>query len=134
MIKETLKRALFGIAGGGIATFIAVTVLMIKDIPISPTMMWFQMLGSFIIGIYFGVGSFIFENDNWSRLKQICIHFPMSVIVFYSLALPLRWIPMTVRAILLGIVLFMAYYAIFWCGFWIYYKIQAKKLNEELKK
>jgi len=134
MIKQIIKRILSGIAAGGIATFIAVTILMIKDITISSTMMWFQMLGSFIVGIYFGLSSFVFENDNWSRLKQICIHFPLSVLVFFTVALPLGWIPFASWAVLASIVMFMFYYAIFWCGFWLYYKFQARKLNDELNK
>lgn len=134
MIKEIIKRILFGIACGGIVTFITVTILMIKDITIAPTMMWFQMLGGFIVGIYFGISSFIFENDNWSRLKQICTHFPLSVIVFLSVALPLGWVPFTVWALMLSLIMFMVYYGIFWCGFWVYYKIQARKLNDELNK
>lgn len=134
MIKEIIKRVLFGVACGGIVTFIAVTILMIKDIEISPTMMWFQMLGSFIVGIYFGISSFIFENDNWSMLKQICVHFPLSFIVFLGIALPLEWIPLSVWAVLVSILMFMFYYGMFWSGFWLYYKIQAKKLNDELNK
>ncbi|HLQ71368.1 MAG TPA: DUF3021 domain-containing protein [Bacillota bacterium] len=134
MIKQIIKRILSGIAAGGIATFIAVTILMIKDITISSTMMWFQMLGSFIVGIYFGLSSFVFENDNWSRLKQICIHFPLSVLVFFTVALPLGWIPFASWAVLASIVMFMFYYAISWCGFCLYYKFQARKLNDELNK
>lgn len=134
MIREIIKRIFSGIACGGIVTFIAVTILMIKDIAIHPAMMWFQMLGSFIVGIYFGVSSFIFENDNWSRLKQLCVHFPLSVIVFLIVALPLEWVPFTIWSILLSIVMFMFYYGLFWSGFWLYYKIQAKKLNDELNK
>jgi len=134
MIGDILKRGFMGIAFGGLATFIAITILMLHDAEIVATEVWFHMLGSYGLGIYFSVASLIFENENWSLLKQLCIHFPLSIAVFFLIAVPLGWVPFTIWASLLALGAFTFYYSIFWIGFWIYAKKQTGKLNEELNK
>lgn len=134
MIKEVIKRIMSGIAAGGLATFIVVTVFMLKDDVISATILWFNMLGGFGIGIYSAVSSLIFESESWSRLKQLCIHFPMSFSVYFLIAVPLDWVPFTIWTVILVLVALILYYSLFWLGFWIYAKKQAAKLNDELKK
>src|SRR5690625_7870800 len=81
MIFEILKRVFYGIAWGGLATFLALTILMILNINPEVSAIWLYMLASFVFGIYFGLASFIFTSDHWSPLKKTIIHFSLSIIV-----------------------------------------------------
>jgi len=131
---EILKRVFNGIAWGGLATFIALTVLMIFNINPEVSIIWLYMVASFVFGIYFGLASFIFIIDHWSPLKKTIIHFSLSIIVYFAIALPLGWIPLTPIAITLSAFGFILVYIIFWFGYTLYYKKIETSLNDSLSK
>lgn len=132
MIGEIVRRTMIGIAYGGLATFIALTILLIQDITPPIQMIWSSMFGSFLLGIYFGVSSLIFELEKWSPLKMTLVHFTASVSLYYLLALPIGWVPVEFVAIAVSFVIFVFIYAVFWYGFWSYHKRMAWKMNEQL--
>src|SRR5690625_1427405 len=131
---EILKRAMFGIAYGGISTFIALTVLMILEINSPVSQIWLYTLAGFMIGIYFGVASFIFEIDHWSPLKTTVIHFLLSIVFYFMIALSIGWIPFTLTAIIISIFIFTAVYCVYWLGYRTYYKRVEDNLNKNLQK
>lgn len=131
---EILKRAMFGIAYGGISTFIALTVLMILEINPPVSQIWLYTLAGFMIGIYFGVASFIFEIDHWSPLKTTVIHFLLSIVFYFMIALSIGWIPFTLTAIIISIFIFTAVYCVYWLGYRTYYKRVEDNLNKNLQK
>lgn len=134
MIKDIFKRGLAGVACGGIATFIALTIMKFAHIEASIAEVWNHMLASFGIGIYFGIASLIFENEHWSALKQVLIHYSLSIIVWLSIALPAGWVPAHLLSVIIGVLIFTVLYGIYWLGFFIYFKKIATSMNEELRK
>lgn len=134
MKSEIIKRTMYGIACGGIYTYIALTILMFNQINPSITIIWLYTGGGFVLGIYFALSSFIFEIKNWSPLKKTIIHFAGSISTYFIIALPLKWVPLTPIAILIATCMFITLYAIYWFGFWIYHKRIEVRLNKELKK
>ena len=134
MKTEILKRTMYGIAYGGIYTFIALTILMILQItpPISQT--WLYMLAGLILGIYFAVASFIFEVESWSPLKKTVIHFALSIVLYFIIALSVGWVPLTLKAIVIATFIFTGIYCIYWFGYLIYYKRVEDNLNKNLQK
>ncbi|WP_068672137.1 DUF3021 domain-containing protein [Oceanobacillus sp. Castelsardo] len=135
MIVEAVKRSMMGIALGGIFTFIALTVVMFTGADATVVQIWIYMLCSLIIGIYFGLASFIFEDNGWSYLKKTVIHFFLSIAVFFTITLFIAdWIPFSVAAISVSFVVFIFVYAVFWMGYYLYYKKVEAELNASLKK
>lgn len=134
MKAEVLKRAMIGIAYGGISTFIALTVLMILEVNPPVAQIWLYSLAGFMLGIYFGVASFIFEIDKWSPLKTTVIHFLLSIVFYFIIALSIGWIPFTLTAIVISIFAFTVVYCIFWFGYRTYYKRVEDDLNKNLLK
>lgn len=134
MIIEILKRIMTGIAFGGIFTFIALTIMKFNHIESSVSDIWMHMLASLVIGIYFGLSSFIYFYTKWSYLKQMIIHFSLSIVFYYSIALPVGWVPVTPLAIIGSAIAFIIIYAIFGTGYFLYYKKVADSLNEDLLK
>lgn len=131
---EVLKRMMFGVASGGIFTFIALSIFMIFDINPPVSTIWLYMLASFILGIYFGIASFIFEREDWSPLKKTTIHFLVSITVYFSISIPIGWILFTPFSIIITFFIFIFVYILFYFGFHLYYKRIETSLNESLHK
>src|SRR5699024_2190265 len=129
-----VRRIYSGIACGGLVSFFSITILMINDITPDIYELWLYILMSFVLGIYFGLASFIFVVGDWSPLKKTVIHFCLSIIVYYSIALSIGWIPLHPLAILSSLGIFILIYIVFWIGFSIYYKKLEASLNKSLPK
>lgn len=134
MVYKLFTKTASGFAWGGLITFIALTFLMANDINPPIFTVWLYMLASIVLGIYFGVASMIFEHEEWSPLKKTLIHFCLSIVFYFILALSVGWIPISVWPILISFFAFVLIYILFWCGFNMYYKWLANSLNDSLKK
>ncbi|UJL46837.1 DUF3021 domain-containing protein [Virgibacillus sp. NKC19-16] len=134
MIVEALKRITAGIAVGGIYTFVVLSFVKFYGVDATVSEIWLGMLGSLVVGIYFGLSSFIFEVHDWSYLKQTVIHFSLSITVYFIIALSAGWVPFTPLAILSSALVWIAFYTLVWTGFYIYFKKVEASLNEELRK
>ncbi|TFJ91853.1 DUF3021 domain-containing protein [Lentibacillus salicampi] len=132
MIVEAIKRSMIGIAYGGIITFIALTVLKYTNTEAPVSQIWLYMLCSFIIGIYFGLSSLIFTENSLSLLKQTVVHFIMSIVFYFIIALSAGWIPLTAAAIIGTSLFFIFIYAVFWTGYYLYYKKVEESMNANL--
>lgn len=128
------RRIYSGIAWGGIATFIAITILMLNDITPPIQTIWSYMFYAFIFGMYFAFASLIIESGKWNPLIKTAIHFTLSIVVYFLIALPNQWIPFHPLAIGTAILMFIFIYTLFFTGFHFYYKKLAQTLNQSLKK
>src|SRR5690625_5253098 len=134
MIIEALKRSILGIAFGGFITFLALTIMKFSNTEVSVSEMWVNMLCSMILGIYFGLISFVFEHKEWSPLKKTVIHFSAAIVVFLLIAIPVGWIPFHFTYIFWGILIFALIYGLYWVSFLLYFKKVEDSMNEQLVK
>src|SRR5690625_1827888 len=134
MIIDVLKRMILGIAFGGLITFIALTIMKFSNIEATVSEVWLHMLCSLILGVYFGLISFIFENNVWSPLKKTVIHFSLSISVYFLIAIPVGWIPFNWLSIILGILIFAIIYFLYWNSFLLYYNWVEASMNSNLNK
>lgn len=134
MMIEVLKRMTTGIAIGGIFTFIVLSFIKFYEVEASVQEIWLGMLGSLVIGIYFGLSSFIFEVNEWSFLKQTFIHFILSIVIYNIVALSTGWVPFRLSAIVLSGLVWILIYTLVWVSFYQYFKKVEASLNEELQK
>jgi len=149
MLKEIIKRGLFGFAVG---VFIGQTILIIESLfvgdgnfyAVTPYLnsLAGSQLGAVIIqffvtgfiGTTFAAGSIIFELDNWSLLKQTVIHFLVTSVLMFIAGLICGWFPRNAVSFLIWFGMFIVIYIIFWVSFYNYYKKQTREINESLKK
>lgn len=134
MKKEVCKRGIYGIAYGGVVTIIALTVLMILDINPPIFTIWLYSCMGFLLGVYFGIASFIFEIEAWSPLKKTVIHYITSVIVYFIIAFSVGWVPLTFISIIISMSMFTFIYYLFWLGYRLYFKRVEASMNEYLIK
>src|SRR5690625_618792 len=134
MIRDIVKRILAGIALGGLSTFIALTIMKFAHFEATVSEIWSNMLASMIIGLTFGLSSYIFVKDKWSIVKKTIIHLSCSMIAYYLIALRVGCVPVSPLYLVLSAVVFALIYAVYWTSFYLYYRKVAKSLNKELQK
>lgn len=134
MIFEAMRRSLIGLGFTAIFTFIILTGMTLQDVQIPISTVWQNMLGSMVMGIYFGSASLIFDIEEWSPLKKTAIHFLISITVWLPLAIWMGWLPSEVITILIGIAIFIVVYLLFWSGAYLYFKRIENEMNHSVKR
>ena len=90
-------------------------------------------LGTIFCGWFFTVSPLYFENSNLRLAQQTGLHFVTIFVLYFILAFAIGWVPFTMNSFLLMLGLFISCYLIFWISFYLYFRKQARKLNEELQ-
>lgn len=95
-----------------------------------------QAIASMIVGIGFSVPTLIYDKESISRKVQTLIHMGIGFLVFFPIACYFNWIPVSfgLGAILLSVVIALVTFFIIWYGYYLYYKKEAKKMNQKLEK
>ncbi|AUJ23800.1 DUF3021 family protein [Virgibacillus dokdonensis] len=130
---EAIKRLTVGVAIAGLITFIVLTVITFQDIEISIMYFWKSALSTLFIASYFALASLLFEREHWSPLKQTSIHYLLSNLFFFPIAIWADWLHMSIKSLLFAIVIFTIIYTIIWIiGMWIQ-KRNVLQLNKAMK-
>ena len=135
-MKTFIFRSLIGIFFGGfIAVLFTNLNILFGDFEvINGALFMKNSIGSVLCGWFFTVSPLYFENRNLKLSQQTILHFLTVIILYFILALTIGWIPFTIKNIMLALLISIAVYTIFWSAFYLYFKNQARKLNDELKK
>ncbi|WP_152655521.1 DUF3021 domain-containing protein [Oceanobacillus sp. CFH 90083] len=134
MVLEVLRRSMLGVAFGGIFTFIALTIMKLNAFEATVSEIWMHMGASMLLGIYFGISSFIFGDSGSHLIKKSIIHFFLSYSVWLIIAGMVGWIPLNGRVILWSTLIFILMYVINWFGWYLYFKREEAALNKYLQK
>ena len=135
-MKTFIIRSFIGIFFGG---FIAVLITNLNILfggfeMIDGPLFLKNSIGSVLCGWFFTVSPLYFENRNLKLSQQTILHFLTVTILYLILALTIGWIPFNIINILLTLLISIVVYTIFWVAFYLYFKNQARKLNDDLKK
>jgi glucan phosphoethanolaminetransferase (alkaline phosphatase superfamily) len=90
-------------------------------------------LGSIFCGWFFSTTPLYFEMKGLQLVQQTALHFITVAVLYFILSFGIGWIPFSVKWILLSVFLFIVIYSIMWTCFYIYFKNEAKKLNDKLQ-
>ena len=135
-MKKFMIRSFIGIFFGG---FIAVLITNLNILfggfeMIDGPLFLKNSVGFVLCGWFFTVSPLYFENRNLKLSQQTILHFLTVTILYLILALMIEWIPFNIMNILLTLLISIVTYTIFWVAFYLYFKNQARKLNDDLKK
>lgn len=134
MLVEMIRRSMLGLGFSAIFVFVALTIMTLQDVQVPIFIVWKNTLGGMAMGIYFGIASLIFDNEEWSPLKKTIIHFLLSIFIWVPLAIWMGWVPLELVAILIGIGVFIMTYLLFWYGSYLYFKRIENEMNNCVKK
>lgn len=131
-MKTFLIRSLGGICFGAlVSVLICFGIIGFGDVEqLDSGLFVTNTIGCLLCGWFFSVAALIFEVERWSLLLQTVVHFVIVSILYFILSFNIGWIPYSTNRLILGIGAFLLMYAIIWTIFYLYFRRQAKLLNE----
>jgi len=135
-MKTFMFRSFIGISFGGfIAVLITNLIVLFGGIEmIDGSLFLKNSIGAILCGWFYTVSPMYFENRNLKLHQQTILHFLTVTILYLILALTIGWIPFNIISILLTLLIATVVYTIIWIAFYLYFKYQARKLNDDLNK
>lgn len=135
-MKTFIFRSLMGIFFGG---FIAVLFVNLNVIfggfqTIDGSEFLKNSIGTILCGWFFTVSPMYFEIRKLKLSQQTILHFLTVMILYLILAIAIGWIPFTLNRILLSTAIAIIVYGLFWIAFFLYFKNQIRRINDDLKK
>lgn len=86
-----------------------------------------------LLGAVSSAGSAIWENDEWSILKQTTVHFIMLTLTMLPIAWFAQWVSHTVWGVVVYFAIFAVIYALIWMFMFLYWKKRIQKINQKLQ-
>lgn len=135
-MKKFIGRSFIGVFFGGfLAVLFTNLYIFFNNLDmIDGNLFLKNSLGFIFCGWFFTVTPLYFENRRLSLSRQTILHFLTVIILYLILALSIGWIPFNLTSILLTLFIAIAVYVIFWFSFYLYFRNQARKLNDDLKR
>lgn len=93
-------------------------------------------VGAIFVGIGFGTTPIVYLSSRLPMGVKVFLHFAVGMGIFYPAALYLGWIPFYpdhAARIILQFLISCVIFAVFWSFFYLFYRNEAKKINDRLK-
>ncbi|KMY55309.1 hypothetical protein AC623_16340 [Bacillus sp. FJAT-27231] len=84
-------------------------------------------------GWFFSITPLYFEIKSLRLSQQTALHFVTVAVLYFALSLGVGWIAFNIKSVLSFAALFIFMYVIIWVCFYLYFKHEAKKLNDDLR-
>ncbi len=133
-MKNYLKRGLLGIPVGiAIGHLITVIIALIEGSYIGCTPALVEAMGSDVnavllqtvlcgvLGFVFGTSSIIWDKKDWTIVKKTLLYFVITLLANLIVAFVCKWIPITVKGILLYTLIYVVTYIAVWIGLYFGY-------------
>lgn len=140
MNMDIIKRLAMGAFVG---CFIVMVVMVLISYSVGPSVVKFSgtdvmntFLGSIVIGWGFSLTGMIYEKEDLPLPLQIIFQMGIGMTILFLVAIYLKWMPVDLGwgPIVTWVLIACLFAAISWFGFYIYYYLVARELNNKLKK
>ncbi len=127
--------------GSFVGSFIILLLMSIISLRYGPQNISFDgttvinaFLGTNIVGWAFSLSSLIYEKEEYPLPLQVIFQMFFGLTVLYIVAIYLQWMPINlgIEPIISWIVISLIFAAVFWLGFYAYYKLLAREINKKL--
>ncbi|QTD39710.1 DUF3021 domain-containing protein [Sporosarcina sp. Te-1] len=134
-MKTFLTRSVLGIFFGSFLTIITIFAVVYfgKADTLDSGILVKNAVGTIFCGWFFTVTPLLFENERLTLPVQTVLHFLCVSILYFIVAFVVGWVPFSVEGFFSTLGIFVLIYVGLWFAFYMYFKNQAEKLNEELK-
>jgi len=137
-MKNWIKYIFFGILSGcTLLVIIGMIVALFQGETFQTSSSEFikMGIGSMIIGVGFTVPSMIYENEKMAYALKVLIHLGIGLLIYLGVSIWLGWLPINLGlgGIMIYIFIAIAIAAFIWSGFFLYYRHEAKKINEKIQ-
>lgn len=136
---ELIKR--LGI-GAFVGCFIVMLVMVFISLQIGPQNVKFTgtdvinaFFGSIVVGWGFSLTGLIYERDDIAFPLQVIFQMGIGMTILFIVAIYLKWMPVDLgwEPVISWILIACVFAVVFWLGFYIYYYLVARDLNNKLK-
>lgn len=133
-MKRFLFQSMIGIFFGAFIAVIATNIVYLNGGEVLDGRIFLKSsLGSIFCGWFFSVTPLYFEIKSLRLLQQTALHFVTVTALYFILSFGIGWIPFNMKSIAFFIGLFLFIYAVIWIAFYLYFRNEAKKLNDDLQ-
>ncbi|MBQ7929111.1 MAG: DUF3021 domain-containing protein [Methanobrevibacter sp.] len=139
MKVDLIKRLAMGAFVG---CFIVMFVMVLISLQNGPQNVSFDgntvinaFLGSIVVGWGFSLTGLIYEREDIAFPLQVAFQMGIGMTILFIVAIYLQWMPINLglSIIVEWIIIACVFAAVSWCGFYIYYYLVARDLNNKLK-
>ena len=139
MKVDLIKRLAMGAFVG---CFIVMFVMVLISLQNGPQNVSFDVnnvinafLGSIVVGWGFSLTGLIYEREDIAFPLQVAFQMGIGMTILFIMAIYLQWMPINLglSIIVEWVIIACIFAAISWCGFYIYYYLVARDLNNKLK-
>ena len=94
-----------------------------------------QAIGSMIVGVGFCVPALVYDSKKLPMGLKVLIHMGIGFVIYFIVAFSLKWIDFKygIAAVTTTIIIAVAVSFLIWLCFYLYYKREAKLLNDKIK-
>lgn len=127
--------------GAFVGCFIVMLIMVIMSLQYGPEVVHFSgtdvinaFLGSIVAGWAFSLSGLIYEREDIAFPLQVIFQMGIGLGVLFLIAIYLKWMPINlgIGPIITWIVIACVFAAVFWCGFFIYYYLLARSINQKI--
>ena len=139
MKTDIIKRLAMGaFVGCFIVMFIMVLISLQSgplDVDFSGETIINAFLGSIVVGWGFSLTGMIYEREDIAFPLQVAFQMGIGMAILFIVAIYLGWMPINlgISIIIEWVVIACIFAAISWLGFYMYYYLVARDLNDKLK-
>lgn len=128
--------------GAFVGCFIVMFVMVLISLQNGPQNVSFDgntvinaFLGSIVVGWGFSLTGLIYEREDIAFPLQVAFQMGIGMTILFIMAIYLQWMPINLglSIIVEWVIIACIFAAISWCGFYIYYYLVARDLNNKLK-
>lgn len=127
--------------GAFVGCFIGLLVAVFISLQVGPQNIRFS--GTDIINLFFGcivagwgfsLSGLIYEKEDLALPFQVIFQLGIGMVVLLLVAIYLKWMPidMGIEPVITWILIACVFAAIFWLGFYVYYYLLARDINQKL--
>ena len=137
-VSDLIKRLAMGAFVG---CFIVMFIMVLMSLQGDPQNVNFDgttiinaFLGSIVVGWGFSLTGLIYERDDVAFPLQVAFQMGIGMVILFIVAVYLQWMPINlgIGIIVEWIIIACIFAAVSWCGFYIYYYLVARELNNKL--
>lgn len=137
-VTDLIKRLAMGAFVG---CFIVMLVMVLMSLERGPQNFYFYgstiinaFLGSIVVGWGFSLTGLIYEREDIAFPLQIAFQMGIGMTILFIVAIYLEWMPINlgIGIIIEWIIIACIFAAVSWCGFFLYYYLVARELNDKL--
>lgn len=134
-MKTFLFRSMFGIFFGGFFAVLLTysTIYFGNQATLDSSLFVKSSLGAIFCGWLFSVTPLYFEIRSLNLLQQTALHFFTVMIAYFVIAFGIGWIPQEAMTSVIFVAVALITYTVIWFAFYLYFKYESKKMNEDLQ-